>query len=305
MPSNFNIQEPIFSVKAKELIEKYKRLGVDITSLVGTIPEFHLHRNADGLMHWQPAVMGDSEFYGQLAAANDWYYLKEKAEYAYAATWITNHGLNLEVGCGEGHFAQIYKIQNYTGLEINDAAVKWAHQAGINVQRADFHQFATNFPASAKRLFSFQFVEHLSDPYAYFKSAHRVLSDGGFLITAVPAEDSFLSLHQDDPLNCPPHHMTKWTDQCLKRLPETFGFQFVDLHHVPVESVHHTWFLETFLEQVFLARRLGHPEMKLSKKQRIALALLKKIKGLLISAATLPPDFHIPGHTVVAVHKKI
>ena len=305
MNSYSNTQELVFSVKTKDLVNKYKRLGVDITYLIGATPEFNLYKNSDGLMHWSPAIMGDSGFYAQLASANDWYYSKQKPEYEYASSWITDQGLNLEVGCGEGHFAQTYKIQHYTGLEINDTAVKCANQSGVNVQKADFHEFASNYPASAERLFSFQFVEHLSDPYAYFKSAHRVLTEGGFLITAVPAEDSFLSIHPDAPLNCPPHHMTKWTDQCLKKLPETLGFQFVDLHHVPVEPVHHTWFLETFLEQIFLARGLGHPDMKLSKKQRIALALLQKIKGLLISAATIPPNFHIPGHTVVAVHKKI
>jgi SAM-dependent methyltransferase len=305
MNSYSTTQELVFSVKTKDLVNKYKRLGVDITYLTGGIPEFSLYKNSDGLMHWSPAIMGDSSFYAQLVSANAWYYSKQKPEYEYASSWITDKGLNLEVGCGKGHFAQTYKIQSYTGLEINDDAVKSANQSGVNVQKTDFHEFASNHPASAERLFSFQVVEHLSDPYAYFKSAHRVLSQGGILITAVPAEDSFLSIHPGDPLNCPPHHMTKWTDQCLKRLPETFGFQFVDLHHIPVEPAHHTWFLETFLEQAFLARRLGHLDLKLSKKQRIALALLEKIKGLLISAATIPLDFHIPGHTVVAVHKKI
>ncbi|MFN9645815.1 MAG: class I SAM-dependent methyltransferase [Cyanobacteriota bacterium] len=306
MQGNPDEQEPLFSIKTPALIEAYKHLGVDITSLVGTIPEFLLYRNADGLLHWHPPVTGDSNFYEMLASANDWYYARQKAEYEYASTWISKEGINLEVGCGEGHFADIYNIPNYTGLEINETAVKKAQHRGLNVLKKDFHEFACRHPQSAHRLFSFQVVEHLIDPYVYFASSHLALAEGGLLITSVPAEDSFLSLHPDDPLNCPPHHITKWTDRCLRNIPESLGFQFINLYHVPLEQVHQQWFLQTFLEHVFLKNTSSPAKNSLSKKQRLAIALFKRIKGLLLSAAQMPPgEFHIPGHTVVAVHKKI
>jgi len=289
----------LYSIKVADLKQQYKALGTDISRLLGDLEEFELLEDEDGLRIWSPQITGDSQFYSELAENNCWYYLADKREYDLAFDYIDDQSV-LEVGCGEGHFALRKKLSSYIGLELNRQAVKKATAQGLDVRLQSKQDYACEHPASVARVCSFQVLEHLPEPRSFFQAAHAVLKPDGLLITAVPSEDSFAGSIRSNGLNAPPHHITRWTDKCLKTLPNKQGFECLEIVHIPVEPVHYGWFWSTLLE-----RALQRDNANLSRRQRMAGRILLKVLIALGITGFVPEDFCIPGHTVVAVHRKL
>jgi len=287
------------TLQVADLVRRYDALGADIRRLVGDTKEVSLIEDETGLRMWRPLILGDGEFYRQLSACNPWYYATEKREYDVAARYLGGDEL-LEVGCGEGYFSAWVRQAHYTGLELSEHAVAAAQGRGLNVLREDFVAYAQEHSESYDRVCSFQVLEHLPAPADYFMAAHRVLRAGGLLITAVPAEDSYLGCQHDDCLNAPPHHVSRWTDECLKRYPESFGFELHDLVHLPVEQGHAQRLIHAFVSRTLL-RPSSRPLGLLEKLQRRAVVSLLRS---LPAETPIPEDFFIPGHTVLAVHRR-
>jgi len=288
----------LHTLQVVDLIRRYDELGADIRRLVGDTQAVSLVEDENGLRMWQPLILGDGEFYRQLSERNPWYYATAKREYDVAAQYLGGEEL-LEVGCGEGHFSAWVKQARYTGLELSDHAVAAAQRRGLQVLRQDLIAFSEQHPAAFDRVCSFQVLEHLPVPADYFSAAHRVLRPGGLLITAVPAEDSYLGRQHDDCLNAPPHHVSRWTDECLKRYPESFGFELFDLVHLPMEQGHAQRLIHAFVSRTLL-RPSPRPVGLLEKLQRRAVVSLLRS---LPADTPIPDDFFIPGHTVLAVHR--
>lgn len=289
----------LYSVQASDLKQQYKSLGTDISRIIDGVEEFELIEDDDGLRTWSPPVTGDSQFYSELADNNSWYYLPDKKEYDIAFEFIGDKSV-LEVGCGEGHFPLRKNISSYIGLELNQEAVKKANAKGLNVKLQDFQEYASQNPSSVSSVCSFQVLEHLPVPGDFFQSAYEVLQNDGLMITAVPSEDSFAGTIKTNCLNAPPHHITRWTDKCLKMLPSKYGFECIDIVHIPVEPIHYNWFWSTLLDRV-----LNQRNSKTSIKDKIKRKILMKMLVSLGVTNIVPDEFCIPGHTVVAVHKKI
>ena len=168
--------KPLYTVSSGYLVAQYAAIGVDVNRLLSAVTEFTLYEDDYGLRRWLPIVAGDEEFYINLVENIPGYYAKEKKEYEYAARWLCGEDPTLEVGCGEGLFAQLYKIMNYTGLELNGSAVKQGKRAGINILQDDFICFADRFPSSVSRLFSFH--RRVSRPGDLRAKSLELLQDG-------------------------------------------------------------------------------------------------------------------------------
>ena len=289
----------IASVKLSEIKKQYKKLGTDISRLVVGVEEFELIEDSNGLRTWSPSITGDSQFYSELAKNNSWYYMSDKKEFDVAYEFIGNKSV-LEVGCGEGHFAEKRNISSYVGLELNSTAVDKAHAKNLNVILKDFKEYASENPSSTANVCSFQLLEHLPDPTAYFQSAHQVLESGGLLITSVPSENSFAGTIYNNCLNAPPHHITRWTDKCLEKLPSQYGFECVKIIHIPVEEMHYKWFWSKLIEKAMKPED-SEPSIATKLKARIVLKVLNSF-GI---TCYVPESFCIPGHTILAVHKKL
>lgn len=280
-------------------MRQYQSLGTDISRLIGSVEEFALIEDDDGLRTWSPQVTGDSQFYSELAENNSWYYLPDKKEYDVALEFIGDRSV-LEVGCGEGFFPLKKVLSSYTGLELNEEAVKKAKAKGLNVKLQNFQDYAAQHPSSVSNVCSFQVLEHLPVPGDFFKSACEVLQTDGLMITAVPSEDSFAGTIKNNCLNAPPHHITRWTDKCLRTLPSKYGFSCLDIVHIPVEPIHYSWFWSTLLDRTVIQAK-SRPSIKDTIKRKLTMKLLDSL-GV---TSFIPDEFCIPGHTVLAVHKKV
>jgi 2-polyprenyl-3-methyl-5-hydroxy-6-metoxy-1,4-benzoquinol methylase len=205
--------------------------------------------NSCKLIYYDPAPIGDGEFYAQLQENIKGYYLKEKEDYVIAAAFIQPTDNVLEIGCGEGFFTNYLKGNNYTGLEYNESAIIEAQNKGLNVIKKDIDSFAENNAEAFDLVCYYQVLEHVEKPHEFIKSSLKCLKKGGKLIFAVPSEDTFLKYGVNLFLNAPPHHVTRWQDVVFKNIEGIFDLKLLSLKHEKLHSLHKVFYLQCRIQQ--------------------------------------------------------
>jgi SAM-dependent methyltransferase len=293
-------------IPSKTLVHLYRQGGIDVRRFFAEIDSLTLREEPSGLLQWWPPVVGDAEFYAELAAKIVHYYPEDKPEFQLAIPWLSADSLVLEVGCGEGRFGELLTTQNWFGVDINQEAIRIAKSKGLRCRVWNFLADdpallpAQNFPV----ICSFQMIEHLPEPGRFFEFAHRYLAPGGTLIIGAPAMDSLLGKDPMSMLNLPPHHQTWWTDKALRLFPQPYGFTCEAICHAPLDAAHHRGFVTTLIKDL-LARRLASLPPWLSRT--ITATSAKPIAAftkLLVGDGSIDPVFGARGQSVVAVYRK-
>jgi SAM-dependent methyltransferase len=293
------------TVATSELARLYRGIGVDVDSYLQDIPSIARLRCAScDLVFFAPACAGTGRFYEQLQRF-DWYYQDEKPEYEHARRFVRDGASVLEVGCGKGAFRTFLPASvDYAGLEFNDEAVRKAVAAGLQVRKESIERHAAAQPGRYDVVCSFQVLEHVPDPATHASACVQALAEDGLLVIAVPAEDSFLSVAANAPLNLPPHHVLRWTDRALRSLALREGLRVVELWHEPVASFHRDWQLQTLAQYYFVLRGLTSLRLVDTRLRHRLFARLLRLPGLrdFLAARVGNADPRLlNGHTVMLV----
>jgi len=205
-------------VSVEELSREYRRqLGVGLEP--PPVDELALRGClACHLKFFVPAVTGDAGFYAALQRF-PWYYPEEKDEFAVAAGHIGPTDRVLEVGAGRGAFARGIACAGYVGLETSVDAVAAARAGGVTLRHETVEEHARDRAGAYDVVCAFQVLEHVPDTGRFLAACVDCLRGGGRLIVSVPNDDGFLSADRDNVLNFPPHHVTRWSADCLRSLP--------------------------------------------------------------------------------------
>lgn len=235
----------IDTIPTNLVVENYANaFGVDVAAYFQPGSSLSLLEcGACGLRYYDPPAPGDGAFYEALQLL-PWYYQDVKPEYHFAQTQIGAQDRVLEVGCGKGVFRSFLQTGiDYTGLEFNQAAIDKATSNGLRVTAEPIQQHADAHSGEYDVVCHFQVLEHVTDPAGFLRACAKAVKPGGKLIVAVPAEDSFLSLHRLDWLNMPPHHVSRWRDKTLRHAFETeLGFRVDAVWHDTVSDFHDGWY---------------------------------------------------------------
>ena len=281
-----------------------KRLKLEIQNETVGFDRIVFYRCEDcDLRFFYPPITGSEAFYESLQAS-PWYYRESKPEYDYALQVLRDSHHVLEIGSGKGAFAKLLDKPGYLGLELSQAAARWAEAEGAQVVNQSLEEHAQEHPGEYDGLCAFQVLEHVADPASLLYSGQICLKPGGQLVLSVPSADSYVSMVTNGPLNMPPHHVTWWTDRCLQNVADLFGLELVDLWHEPLEEVHRQWYATQLVLESF-RQWLGLPYRLVDFSTRYW--LLSKLAALfsrLLKYGLRNPALNPYGHSVVAVYRK-
>jgi SAM-dependent methyltransferase len=294
-------------IPVKDICLLYHRcLGINISEEFGSYTEIdYCHCQGCDLKFFVPPVTGSSQFYEGLSNRMECrYYLHEKNEYALAGDVLQDCDTVLDVGSGAGHFRKYVK-GDYTGLERNSAAVNAAHKLMVNVKNESLEEHLLQNAGRYSAVTCFQVLEHVAWPQAFIRSCLQAVNPGGLLVISVPSEDSYVS-QENAPLNMPPHHVSRWTDRCLRNFPKLFDLKLERFEHEELAEVHAASFAAFFAKQL-VRERLGCRRAKVIDFSvrsrlmgRIAFWLTPFCTRFLANSPIYPR-----GHSVTAVYRKL
>lgn len=123
----------------------------------------------------------------------------------------------LEFGAGAGFLLQRLKqagVARAVAVERSDMAVERLQAQGIEAVSADD---AERYLAGSEFdfVFSFHCLEHVADPLGFMQLKRKFAGPKGRLLVSVPYSPMHFETRMFDPLNHPPHHMTRWNAKAL------------------------------------------------------------------------------------------
>ena len=187
-----------------------------------------------GLQYFNPAVSGDAEFYSQLTSSVAAYYSAEKWDFQAAIQLIAPGDSVLDIACGGGSFLQLARAKGaeICGIDTNPAAVEEARKHDLPVHGLDLPEFAAKYPGRFDVVTAFQVIEHIPEVPPFVRSASACLKPGGKLLLTVPNRLRRFRA-PFEPLDHPPHHLSRWTARQFQELAQLIGLKLVAIRYEP------------------------------------------------------------------------
>jgi 2-polyprenyl-3-methyl-5-hydroxy-6-metoxy-1,4-benzoquinol methylase len=182
-----------------------------------------------GLQYFIPVVPGDSQFYGELSKSPS-FYDQSKWEFDHVLKRLRPSDQVLDVGCGEGSF--LSKIRSHVngaiGIDTNPVAVRRAIAAGLDVRLTDIFSFSHLYDEMFDVVCCFHVIEHINKVIPFIRDALSCLKPDGLLVLSVPNRERILC-KPIEVLDCPPHHISRWSSDQLTKLGDMMGTKLATL----------------------------------------------------------------------------
>lgn len=191
-----------------------------------------------GLEYFSPAIAGSGEFYRHLTTADQAYYNSETWDFRCAIACTPAGSSLLDVACGSGAFlayAQRHGLQA-RGIDTNPAAIAQAVAAGLSAEVIALESFSQGHVSCFDVVTAFQVLEHLEAVVPFTQQVARCLRPGGRLLISVPNRHR-LWRHRNEPLDCPPHHLSRWARPQFAQLARRCGLELQAVHFEPASAL--------------------------------------------------------------------
>lgn len=197
--------------------------------------DYEILRCGNCTLEYAMPLQAGSELFYQWITSRSGYYPDERWEWFNAIDLIkTNHydGTSaLEVGCGSGNFlemAQSVPNLKVVGLDTTITSVDHCRNKGLEVYCEPIESFLCN---SSNQRQGFDFVvafhclEHVSNPKEFVVSMLSLLNSNGKIFLSTPYSPMSFEAAWFDPLNHPPHHLTRWNVSSYNELARQLNLQ--------------------------------------------------------------------------------
>lgn len=189
------------------------------------------------LQYFHPAAPGSDDFYSQLTQTSPNYYCTEKWDFQFAKRYAAGANSLLDVACGSGHFLETLRgiTQRRVGVDTNPHAVRTATANSLEVHLATLEDFALTHHNIFDVVTAFQVLEYLGSIADFARAAYDCVKPGGLLIVTVPNRDR-RNREDFEPLDHPPHHISRWSEQQFERVAKMLGASLVHIEREPMSS---------------------------------------------------------------------
>lgn len=219
-------------IATEVLVRDYMGL-IDVSDHFEGIKEISVNECVNcRLVYFYPGVDGNDSFYRKLSE-QPYYYMDDKAEFHYAIENLIeiNPKNVLEVGSGIGLFLdKIRNAYNVSAIETSSKAIEVLNEKGISL---DDGQSKYDF------IILFQVIEHIIDVNGFLTDILNKLEVNGHLLITVPNSESEYMREVYQVLDCPPHHVTRWSKKALESIVKLFDLEKVGYYQEPLSDIHY------------------------------------------------------------------
>jgi hypothetical protein len=129
----------------------------------------------------------------------------------------------------------------------------------------------------------------------------KCLKPGGILVVAVPLRDGFIGKAINNALNMPPHHVTHWSENTLRKLAVTFDLECIAINFEPIADLHIQWVYKIIAEMKLREILRMKPKIVDLRWHAWVISKIATLVGLLRFYSING----YKGHTVTAVYRKL
>jgi 2-polyprenyl-3-methyl-5-hydroxy-6-metoxy-1,4-benzoquinol methylase len=157
----------------------------------------------------------------------------------------------LDIGCDRGYFLKLAQNHGYEvqGIEVSERAIRYAqHSFSLNVTIESLPDLISS-GAQFDIITLWHVLEHFSDPVGTLKQIHKLLGKKGICVIEVPNWHSLkfiLSKQKWQGGNHPLYHRTFFTEQTLKNMLLTCGFNKVQRIKLSYKLPGQSWLYRQF-----------------------------------------------------------
>lgn len=170
------------------------------------------------LEFFEPAVPATPDYYEALSRTGR-YYEADRWEFGVLADMLEKGNVVVDFASGMGGFSERAKEVGCTviAVDTNPDAISSRHPE-VRVET----EIPKEMRGQADVFCAFQVLEHVDDPVALAGLARSVVRPGGRVALSVPNNQRIARLPLE-PLDHPPHHLTRWTPEALRALAGEAG----------------------------------------------------------------------------------
>lgn len=198
------------------------------------ILDYNLYRcQTCSLEFVDPPVPGNDAYYTWLSHRPG-YYPESRWEWPIAIDLFQEHAASknlslVEIGCGSGAFLdRVRAMENINGFGIDttQSAINVCLKKGLDAFCGTIDQYKAAEPnARFDGACSFHCLEHVSKPLEFMQKIKSIVSSNGLIIISTPYSPMTFENAWFDPMNHPPHHMTRWNKNSYTMLAQQLGMK--------------------------------------------------------------------------------
>jgi SAM-dependent methyltransferase len=224
-----------YSLKADFICNQLEKYYGAKPPATANIVDYHmLSCSKCSLQFADPPLPGNPSFY-EWVSKQTRYYPTARWEWNAALENLRRHNNGpvslLDFGCGEGDFLLLAnQLTNVTGLgfDSTEASVQVCHERGLHAYHGTVEEFLNDRLSADDRfdvITLFQVLEHVGDPKVLLKSLLVLLKPTGRMLVSTPYSPMSFEEAWFDPLNHPPHHLTRWNIRAYEELGHQLSLQ--------------------------------------------------------------------------------
>jgi SAM-dependent methyltransferase len=176
------------------------------------------------LEYFSPLNGGDADFYDELMTHIR--YESDRWEFGIVKERVVARDTVVDYGCGSGAFLRRVcpGVARAVGVDHNREAVEALRRSGIEAYRGTPGEFARDEEARFTVACAFQMLEHVPAADNLLVPLLDRLAPDGRIFLSVPNRER-VGRGDLEPLDCPPHHVSRWSLAAMEQLAKRYGLE--------------------------------------------------------------------------------